>query len=121
MLSPMTIAVLESGKSVNRMDDCISRKAAIDGLLNGVEPFGIMDKNRNLTGVGVRDIDVIEMLEALPSADAVKVVRCKDCKHWNDAPAADGFNSCEMDALIRHESFFCANGERKGGKQNETD
>jgi len=56
-------------------------------------------------------------IEAL-KADVQPVVRCKDCKHWNDAPAADGLNSCEMDALIRHESFFCANGERKDGEQN---
>ena len=44
-----------------------------------------------------------------------RLVRCKDCKYWHDAPAADGFNSCEMDALIRYEDFFCANGERKDG------
>lgn len=59
---------------------------------------------------------LLEYIDALPSADVQSVIRCKDCKHWNDA-SADGFNSCEMDALIRHESFFCANGERKDGKQ----
>ena len=91
-------------------DDCISRKAAIDGLLNGVEPFGIMDKNRNLTGVGVRDIDVIEMLEALPSADAVKVVRCKDCKWFNNIGCAIEI----MDESDKpHEDDFCSFAERR--------
>ena len=61
---------------------------------------------------------IIDVIKHLPSSDVQPVVRCKDCKHWNDAPAADGLNSCEMDALIRHESFFCANGERKDGEQN---
>lgn len=42
-----------------------------------------------------------------------EIVRCRDCKYWFNAPAADGFNSCERDALIRHEDFFCAAGEKR--------
>lgn len=42
-----------------------------------------------------------------------QLVRCRDCKYWFNAPAADGFNSCERDALIRHEDFFCAAGEKR--------
>lgn len=42
-----------------------------------------------------------------------EIVRCRDCKYWFYAPAADGFNSCERDALIRHEDFFCAAGEKR--------
>lgn len=43
------------------------------------------------------------------------VVRCGECKHWkrirNDCILA----SCELDALVRSENFFCADGERKDG------
>lgn len=52
-------------------------------------------------------------LEPAPTADVIEVVRCRECKYWYSAPASDDFNSCEMDALIRHENFFCANGERR--------
>ena len=52
-------------------------------------------------------------LAAIPAADVVPVVRCRDCKFWFNAPVADGFNSCERDALIRHENFFCAAGEKR--------
>ena len=43
-----------------------------------------------------------------------EIIRCKDCKHWHNAPASDGYNSCEKDALIRHESFFCADAKLRG-------
>lgn len=42
------------------------------------------------------------------------LIRCKDCKHWFNAPVNDEYNSCEEDALIRHKDFFCANGELRG-------
>jgi len=45
-----------------------------------------------------------------------ELTRCKDCKWWHDAPTSDGYNSCEKDALIRHEDFFCAAAERKEGE-----
>lgn len=45
-----------------------------------------------------------------------ELIRCKDCKHWHDAPTSDGYNSCEKDALIRHKDFFCAAAERKEGE-----
>ena len=35
-----------------------------------------------------------------------KLSRCKNCKHWNNIPTSDGYNSCVIDALIRHESLL---------------
>ena len=43
-----------------------------------------------------------------------ELIRCKDCKYWHNAPTSDGYNSCEKDALIRHESFFCADAKLRG-------
>ena len=54
-----------------------------------------------------------DFIASIPAADVRPVVRCRDCKHWFNAPVADGFNSCELDALIRHEDFFCAAGEKR--------
>ena len=41
--------------------------------------------------------------------DVKPVVRCKDCANW---ARADGkvYGSCSIDALIRNEDFWCANG-----------
>ena len=55
----------------------------------------------------------IDIIQSAPAADVRPVVFCRDCKYWFNAPAADGFNSCERDALIRHEDFFCAAGEKR--------
>lgn len=55
----------------------------------------------------------IDIIQSVPAADVRPVVLCRDCKYWFNAPVADGFNSCELDALIRHENFFCAAGEKR--------
>lgn len=44
------------------------------------------------------------ILQGLPTADVVEVVRCKDCKHRNS-----GRMSCQG----RHPDWYCPKGERK--------
>lgn len=66
-------------------------------------------------------------IKALPSADVVEVVRCKDCKHW-DEHSQYGFDSengvygnyCmlwapddDFYAVETPEDGFCYEGERK--------
>jgi hypothetical protein len=65
--------------------------------------------------------NVVNMiLDRVPAADVVEVVRCKDCKHAT-------FYSCTADACYRgiiceyrmgadDENFFCSYGERKRQK-----
>ena len=49
---------------------------------------------------------------ATPTIDAVPVVRCKDCKHWDaddhDCNIKIGWFACGAD-------WFCADGERQEG------
>lgn len=49
----------------------------------------------------------IASLECMPPVDAVQVVRCKDCKHY------DGDNCCMKNGLIVRDDggWFCADGE----------
>lgn len=100
-------------------DDLISKQAAIDALDKQIK---LCDKALASFDISMKDEYAVkaeraslvayrERLKYLPSADVVEVVRCKDCKYWYDAPADDGFNICEMDAMVRNENFFCANGE----------
>lgn len=41
----------------------------------------------------------------------VKVVRCKDCKHFE--PTKDTFGACEMLTTYMHNNGYCSWGERK--------
>lgn len=56
----------------------------------------------------------------LPTVDAVPVVRCKDCVHWDDDPDTYGTDYGPKDKCMK--SFetmcaddFCSHGERKDG------
>lgn len=76
------------------MTDYIDRQAAIDALYHVDEYNGRS----------------IEAIKELPSADAVPVVRCKDCKHRY---AEDGF--CEgrgWPMQLVPDDGFCDKGER---------
>jgi hypothetical protein len=53
------------------------------------------------------------MLESAPAVDAVEVVRCKDCRHWDkytQLPTGSRFCEC----LCQHHSseFYCAYGRK---------
>ena len=96
------------------MSDLISRKAALDAL--------------EWKWAGKSAIDAIKNL---PSADAVPVVRCKDCKHRPMKKDPNGYNygfnlysptGAEICPCIvgdnwyswtPQDNFFCAYGERK--------
>lgn len=50
---------------------------------------------------------VVKMVEKLPTADVVEVVRCKDCTEWDK-------NECECSHWYGFkENDFCSYGERK--------
>ena len=56
------------------------------------------------------------LISAVPPADVVEVVRCKDCKHnyrrttWNHG-ARDN-PSCKYTDYVRDNDFYCSYGER---------
>ena len=57
------------------------------------------------------------LLDEIPAADVVKVVRCQDCVHHHDC----GTHFCDklgMDCPGDSE-FFCKYGEMDGGIENE--
>lgn len=51
---------------------------------------------------------VITYLSELPNVDAVPVVRCKDCVHYNGEGCLNTHGEFEPEP-----TFFCAYGERK--------
>ena len=85
--------------------DCVSR----EDLTKGIETyFGDLPITVHY--------DMLALAQRLPSVQP-EIIRCKYCKHWNNAPTSDGYNSCEKDALIRHESFFCADAKLRGDSE----
>ena len=52
-----------------------------------------------------------------PTVDAVEVVRCKDCKHWNKRYETKGI-CLKHNSIVTFTSpeFYCACGERREGE-----
>ena len=67
--------------------------------------------------------DCIDLLDSIPAADVVEVVRCRECVHWKPTGSKAGnsfsdmeyIGGCEFTKYCRRESDFCSYGERKGG------
>ena len=56
-------------------------------------------------------------LDDIPDADAVEVVRCKDCKHGEiDDPDFPYQYYCRMGHMWNDAFHFCADGERRADK-----
>lgn len=66
---------------------------------------------------------LLEYIDALPSADVIEVVRCKDCKHRptgeerDDLEFPDDKCPCKCEdywySWKPSDNWFCGNGERK--------
>ena len=67
------------------------------------ETFNMYDAPVFLKAVGTKEID------KAPTIDAVPVVRCKDCKHFETGLCQNEDN---------YDNWFCADGERKDGDGN---
>lgn len=55
-----------------------------------------------------------EEIDALPTVDAVPVVRCKDCKFYHRMTAETGI--CVLACRHLGNDGFCSEGERKDGE-----
>lgn len=79
-------------------------------------------KRRFFTGVTIEEA-VIQMLSEVPAADAVEVVRCKDCENyqtdWQPLSFDDGHYCAMVDTTMPYDGF-CHMGERReDGRLNQ--
>jgi len=58
--------------------------------------------------------ELLGCIEDCPAIDAVPVVRCKDCKHYNTIGCSKGFGWCENMDRGTSDNFYCANGKQFG-------
>ena len=94
------------------MAEYIEREAAIKAIENDCLELVYYTKE-----------DAIQCVKAIPAADVVEVVRCRECVHWKPigSKAGNSFSDmeyiggCEFTKYCRRESDFCSYGERKGG------
>ena len=81
------------------MNDSISRQVAIDAIMgeptDAHYPSWYADK-----------------IKAIPSVNAIEVVRCKDCKHLGIKDLVYGYCKYRMTGIIMPDDF-CSYGERK--------
>ena len=55
--------------------------------------------------------ELSKRIKVLPSADAVEVVRCKDCKRYDSDGGA--LMVCELTELVADDNDYCSWGERR--------
>ena len=85
----------------------------------------IRENNReNFNRLDWSSKQVCQLLENAPTVDAVEVVRCKDCKHYDNS---EGIQWCKinskfypggLDWLSFPEDGFCSYGERKDNENH---
>ena len=55
-----------------------------------------------------------------PTIDAVPVVRCKECKHYDTIGCSKGFGWCEKMGIGTSDNFYCANGKQLNKESEES-
>lgn len=73
---------------------------------------------RNKDGVcenGLKPYQMCFAIQTAPTVNAVKVVRCGECKWWHEIDSVEGttFGKCMRPHPINQEGWYCADGERK--------
>ena len=98
--------------------DLIERQAAIDAIVGITNRKSLRELYEYVVEHDLKDrwsgglVDATDAVIGLPSADAVEVVRCKDCKSFSH-----GY--CKFhDAKFVREDGYCYWGERKDGNGN---
>lgn len=68
-------------------------------------------KNERFSGWGNCCVEI----DDAPTVDAVQVVRCKDCKHYDTKDCADGFGWCNRNGTGHGstDDWYCADGGRR--------
>ena len=94
----------------------------IDELIERLEKMAFDFKWEN--GIGDKYVDLankaaetIRVLNAVPAADVVEIVRCGECEYWdttwNPKAAKNGEHYCPATDLFTTPDWFCADGERQ--------
>lgn len=92
-----------------KVQDLIDRIYPVDPENDGSDGCTVVYQNFTLSSPEIEAI-----LEELPAADVVPVVRCQECKHWGGVDEyGDGYckNPDGIDNIAK-ENDFCSYGEK---------
>ena len=97
------------------MSDYIKREDAIEALNRHKKTFSYGEDNSKERYAYMQHLADFKAIENIPTADVVEVVRCKDCKYWQDQE--EGIVEvpiCTRSELIsiRGKDDYCSYGER---------
>ena len=95
------------------MSDYISREDATKVICE----WGVRQERIGRYAVTIHELkqNTADMLDELPAADVVSVVRCRDCEAWQTDwnPSIPDRHYCAvMDSMMKADDF-CSYGERK--------
>lgn len=94
------------------MAEYINRKAAISRIKQYC--MDAIDGGRYSLDAVDDGIDLVNGIKALPVADVVPVVRCKDCKYFDsDDNWLDKWEYCKKNCIDVSDDWFCKSGMRK--------
>ena len=116
-----TVLTAEQEWTVRVMNDYIKREDAQRALVHTLKDAEIDTacNEQDWYCQGLMDAGVA--IDAIPTADVVEVVRCKDCKrHYEHIdPDGDKWNFCDKTNYPVELTDYCSYGERKDGGENE--
>ena len=92
------------------MSDYIKREDAIKALCDICEA---LLKQSGAGEVAKARRGKCPIIKAIPAADVVEVVRCRDCEHWECNPGTDRYGSCQKVAyddfeVVMEGDDFCS-------------
>jgi hypothetical protein len=92
------------------MTEYISRDAALpDACCNGKSCQECLFLKHPIYG----GCELSDFIFSIPSADVVPVVRCKDCRYFEDMRHYTGLGWCTDVGDTRSKDWYCADGERR--------
>ena len=97
------------------IENIVAERDKIPYELVSEKPF----KHGNSMRGGIRK--ALRCIEQSPTVDAVPVIRCRECKHWQQSGSKAGksfsdmeyIGGCEFSKYCRRASDFCSYGEPK--------
>lgn len=93
-------------------------KAAIHELVKRIPKYEMFNYDRTEALLGINPDDVDFGVDKIPAADVAPVVRCRECKRWDDNPDSYGKDDgpkgkCMKSFEETYADDFCSYGQRK--------
>ena len=103
----MAASVKKDASGRKTMAEYIKREDVLDALCNASVP------TFNLFGKPILDVNYVPAINAIPAADVVEVVRCKDCINHRKSGLCDGWS--RYGTITTPDDAYCSYGRKIDG------